>query len=256
MFMTKIISLFNQKGGVGKTTTAVNLSACLTKMGKKVLGIDLDPQSNFTSGLDIDRTKLENSTYDIIVNEVDAADVVIKTEVENLDLIPSSIDLASAEIEIAGRPKRETILKRGIKSIVNNYDYVIIDCAPSLGLLPVNALCASNSVLIPIQCEYYALEGVSQLMNTINLVKKGINPKLKVEGVLLTMFDNRTNLSMQVVEEVKRFFGKKVYETIIPRNIRLAEAPSYGQTIVDYDPSSKGYKAYMQLAKELIKKGE
>lgn len=173
-----------------------------------------------------------------------------------MDLIPSSIDLASAEIEIAGRPKRETILKRGIKSIVDNYDYVIIDCAPSLGLLPVNALCASNSVLIPIQCEYYALEGVSQLMNTINLVKKGINPKLKVEGVLLTMFDNRTNLSMQVVEEVKRFFGKKVYETIIPRNIRLAEAPSYGQTIVDYDPSSKGYKAYMQLAKELIKKGE
>ena len=254
--MTKIISLFNQKGGVGKTTTAVNLSACLAKMDKKVLGIDLDPQSNFTSGLDIDRTKLEYSTYDIIVNDVDGSNVVINTEVENLDLIPSSIDLASAEIEIASKPKRETILKRHISSLIAGYDYVIIDCAPSLGLLPINALCASNSVLIPIQCEYYALEGVSQLMNTINLVKKGINPYLKVEGVLLTMFDNRTNLSTQVVEEVKRFFGNKVYETIIPRNIRLAEAPSFGQTIVEYDPSSKGSKAYMNLAKQLLKKGE
>lgn len=254
--MVKVISLFNQKGGVGKTTTAVNLSACLSKMGKKVLGIDLDPQSNFTSGLDIDRSTLESSTYDIIVNGYKGEDVVIHTSVKNLDLIPSSIDLASAEIEIANMAKRETILKRSIKDIIDNYDYVIIDCAPSLGLLPINALCASNSVLIPIQCEYYALEGVSQLMNTINLVKKGINPKLKVEGVLLTMFDNRTNLSMQVVEEVKRFFGKKVYDTIIPRNIRLAEAPSFGQTIIDYDISSKGAKAYINLAKELVEKGE
>lgn len=254
--MVKVISLFNQKGGVGKTTTAVNLSACLSKMGKKVLGIDLDPQSNFTSGLDIDRSILESSTYDIIVNGYKGEDVVIHTSVKNLDLIPSSIDLASAEIEIANMAKRETILKRSIKDIIDNYDYVIIDCAPSLGLLPINALCASNSVLIPIQCEYYALEGVSQLMNTINLVKKGINPRLKVEGVLLTMFDNRTNLSMQVVEEVKRFFGKKVYDTIIPRNIRLAEAPSFGQTIIDYDISSKGAKAYINLAKELVEKGE
>ena len=252
MFMTKIISLFNQKGGVGKTTTAVNLSACLTKMGKKVLGIDLDPQSNFTSGLDIDRTTLENSTYDIIVNEMDAADVVIKTEVENLDLIPSSIDLASAEIEIAGRPKRETILKRGIKSIVNNYDYVIIDCAPSLGLLPVNALCASNSVLIPIQCEYYALEGLTQLLNTIKLTQNHFNKKLSIEGLLLTMLDQRTNLGLEVSQEVRKYFKEKVYKTVIPRNIKLSEAPSAGICIFDYDSSSVGAQAYKELAKEVL----
>ena len=252
--MTRVVSLFNQKGGVGKTTTAVNLAACLAAKGKKVLGIDMDPQSNFTSGVDVDRNSLINSAYDIIVNDVDAGDVVIPTEIENLDIIPSNMDLASAEIEIAGRLKRETILKRNISSVTGNYDFVIIDCAPSLGLLPVNALCASDSVLIPIQCEYYALEGVSQLMNTINLVKKGINPYLNVEGVLLTMFDGRTNLAIQVVEEVRRFFGGRVYNTVIPRNVRLAEAPSYGMSIIDYDASSRGARAYQEFADEFLER--
>lgn len=254
VLMAKIVSLFNQKGGVGKTTTAVNLCAFLAHSGKKVLGIDMDPQSNFTSGIDIDRMSLKNSAYDIMVNDIDARDVVMSTDIENLDVIPSNMDLASAEIEIAGRLKRETILKRNISSVTDRYDFVIIDCAPSLGLLPVNALCASDSVLIPIQCEYYALEGVSQLMNTINLVKKGINPYLNVEGVLLTMFDGRTNLAIQVVEEVRRFFGSKVYRTVIPRNVRLAEAPSYGMSILDYDSTSRGARAYQDFTAEFLER--
>ncbi len=251
--MAKIIALFNQKGGVGKTTTAVNLCACLASLGKRVLGIDFDPQSNFTSGLDVDKSTLSKSVYNVLIDDYPIEKAILKTGIKNLDILPASIELAGAEIEISEIPQRETLLKRRLKDSVDNYDYILIDCAPSLGLLPVNALCLADSVLIPIQCEYYALEGVSQLVNTVNLVKRSLNPSLKIEGVILTMFDSRTNLSIQVVDEVRNFFSDKVFETIIPRNVRLAEAPSFGKTIIEYDKTSRGSIAYMNLAREIIK---
>jgi len=252
--MGKILALFNQKGGVGKTTTCANLCACLSMQGKKVLAVDFDPQSNLSSGLNIPKNDVANSIYDVLVEDTDINEAVLQTSVKGLDIVPASIELAGAEIEMSNVPYRETILKRRLSKLNRQYDYIIIDCPPSLGLLPINALAAADGVLIPIQCEYYALEGVSQLINTVNLVTKSINPHLSVEGVILTMFDSRTNLSLQVVEEVRNFFGKKVFESIIPRNVRLAEAPSFGQTIVQYDKSSKGSIAYMSLAKELIQR--
>lgn len=252
--MTKIISIFNQKGGVGKTTTNINLSTYLTHLGKRVLVVDADPQGNTTSGFGIDKDSLELSLYDGMVNGSSLSQVRINTRFENLDLIPSTPELAGAEIEMTAMDSRELLMSMFLESAVGNYDYVLIDCPPSLGLISLNALAASNSVLVPIQCEYYALEGVSQLMNTINLVKRGLNNNLAVEGIIMTMFDGRTNLSLQVVDEVINYFGKRVYATVIPRNVRLAEAPSHGLTILEYDDKSKGAQAYMEFAKEFIKR--
>ncbi|KAF1678743.1 ParA family protein [Veillonella sp. R32] len=251
--MGKIIAITNQKGGVGKTTTSVNLSACIAKLGKKVLLIDMDPQGNASSGLGIDKDNLEACIYDVLINDVAVGDVIVPTAIKKLKIAPASIDLAGAGVELVGLPKREYILKKALKSIKDEYDYIFIDCPPSLDLLTLNALVAANGVLIPIQSEFYALEGVSQLMNTVNLVKKSLNEKLEVEGVLLTMFDGRTNLSIQVADEVKKYFTTKVYKTIIPRNVRLSEAPSYGEPIIIYDPKSKGAEVYMKLAKEVLK---
>lgn len=250
--MSKVISIANQKGGVGKTTTNVNLSACIAAMGKKVLTIDIDPQGNTTSGVGVDKNKISCSIYDVLINGVDAREAIISTKIENLDLIPSNIQLAGAEIEMVPMIARETILKRAIEPIKNEYDYIFIDCPPSLGLLTINALTASDKVMVPIQCEYYALEGLSQLINTINIVKKKLNPSLELEGVVLTMFDARTNLSIQVVEDVKKHFRDKVYRTIIPRNVRLGEAPSHGLPITLYDPKCVGAAAYCELAEEFI----
>lgn len=250
--MGKIIALFNQKGGVGKTTTCANLCACLAENEKKVLAVDFDPQSNLTSGLNIEKKNLKKSVYHVLIDEISVKEAILKTSIKNLDILPASIDLAGAEIEMSNIAQRETILKRALDKIKNEYDFILIDCPPSLGLLPINALAVASGVLIPIQCEYYALEGVSQLMNTVNLVKRSLNPDLEVVGVLLTMFDGRTNLSQQVVDEVNNFFGKKVFTTIIPRNVRLAEAPSYGMTILEYDKNSKGSQAYLALAQEMI----
>lgn len=254
--MSKVIAVFNQKGGVGKTTTNVNLSACIAVRGKKVLVVDIDPQGNTTSGLGIDKKELRKTIYDVLIGEEKAEDVIIQTAVENLSIIPSSVQLAGAEIELTGFEEREKMLKKALEGIRDEYQYVFIDCPPSLGLLTINALTAADSVLIPIQCEYYALEGVGQLMNTIWLVQRGLNPDLKVEGVVLSMFDGRTNLSIQVVDEVKRYFKGMVYTTIIPRNVRLAEAPSYGVPILMYDPKSKGAEAYEELADEFIEYSE
>ncbi|HCX64000.1 MAG TPA: chromosome partitioning protein [Eubacteriaceae bacterium] len=252
--MTKIVSIFNQKGGVGKTTTNINLSTAVASLGYKVLIVDGDPQGNTTSGIGIERDSFENSLYDGMVDEMPFEDIVMPTNHKNLDIIPSNPDLAGAEIELTNRKDRELRLRAFLKKGAQSYDYVFIDCPPSLGLISLNALAASHSVLIPIQCEYYALEGVSQLMNTINLVKKSLNHSLEIEGIVLTMFDGRTNLSMQVVDEVCGFFGNKVYKTVIPRNVRLAEAPSHGLTIMDYDQKSKGAQAYQALAKEFVKR--
>ncbi|EOC99423.1 ParA family protein [Caldisalinibacter kiritimatiensis] len=250
--MAKVIAIFNQKGGVGKTTTNVNLSACLAELGKKILVVDIDPQGNTTSGFGIDKNSLELSTYDILINNVGVDESTINTNIKNLFLVPSNVELAGAEIELTKSEHRELALKNAIKKIKEDYDFIFIDCPPSLGLLTINALAAVDSVVIPIQCEYYALEGVSQLMDTIKLVKKNLNPKLEIEGVVLSMFDGRTNLSIQVVEEVKKYFKGKVFTTIIPRNVRLAEAPSYGLSILEYDPKSRGAEAYKELAEEFI----
>lgn len=250
--MAKIIAIANQKGGVGKTTTAINLSACVAYKGKRVMLIDNDPQGNSTSGLGFDKRNLKKSTYDILINGEKLKNVILKTCIDDLDLCPSNIQLAGAEIELVPAISRETRMKEAVKLEINNYDFIIIDCPPSLGLLTINSLTAANTILVPIQCEYYALEGLSQLMETVKLVKRHLNPELDVEGVVLTMFDARTNLSIQVVEEVKKYFKNKVYRTVIPRNVRLSEAPSYGLPIVLYDAKSKGAECYMDLADEVI----
>lgn len=251
--MGKAIAIFNQKGGVGKTTTNINLAACLAIRGKKVLILDIDPQGNTTSGIGITKRSLKNTVYNILIDrDYDPKKAIIKTGVKNLDLIPASVDLAGAEVELVGMEGRENALKEGLEKIKDDYDYIFIDCPPSLGLLTINSLAAVDSVLVPIQCEFYALEGVSQLVSTIDLVKKSLNPKLEIQGVILSMFDGRTNLSLQVVQEVKKYFGNKVYATVIPRNVRLAEAPSYGMPITEYDPKSKGAEAYGDFADEFL----
>ena len=250
--MAKVIAIANQKGGVGKTTTSVNLSACLGELGQRVLLIDIDPQGNATSGLGIDKGKIEKSIYDVLVDDIPIKDTVIGTEVDNLKVLPATIQLAGAEIELVASMSRETKLKKAIDKIKNEYDFVIIDCPPSLGLLTINSLTASNSILVPIQCEFYALEGLSQLLKTITLIQDNLNQDLVLEGVVLTMFDSRTNLSGQVVQEVKNHFQQKVFKTIIPRNVRLSEAPSFGRPVIKYDPKSKGAEVYYNLAKEVL----
>ncbi|WP_019228788.1 ParA family protein [Sedimentibacter sp. B4] len=251
--MAKVISIFNQKGGVGKTTTNVNLCAALALKGKKVLSIDIDPQGNSTSGFGVNKNELEYTIYDVLIEDYDINKIICKTNIENLELVPANIQLAGAEIELTNTKYREKTLKEKMSMLDNKYDFIIIDCPPSLGLLSLNALTASNTVLIPIQCEYYSLEGVGQLIDTVKLVRKNLNPKLDIEGVLLNMFDGRTNLSVQVVEEVKKYFKDKVYRTVIPRSVRLAEAPSFGQPIMLYDEKSKGSEAYLKLSEEIIK---
>lgn len=249
--MVKVIAIANQKGGVGKTTTAVNLSACLAAIGKKVLLVDIDPQGNSTSGLGFNKSEIKRCTYDALVNDVPVEEIILSTQVDGLKLLPATIQLAGAEIELVSVLSRENKLKRALDKIKYSFDFVLIDCPPSLGLLTINSLTAASSVLVPIQCEFYALEGLSQLMNTISLVQKNLNPILSLEGVVLTMFDARTNLSIQVVDEVKNHFRSKVYQTIIPRNVRLSEAPSHGKPVIFYDPKSKGAEVYFDLAKEV-----
>lgn len=253
--MGKAIAIFNQKGGVGKTTTNINLGACLALMGKRVLIIDIDPQGNTTSGIGIRKKVLDKTLYDVLIDDtININDAIIQTETKNLFLLPASVDLAGAEVELASLEGRERRLKKAIDSVKDSYDYILVDCPPSLGILTINSLTAVDSVLIPIQCEFYALEGVSQLMNTIELVKKNLNPNLYIEGVILSMFDGRTNLSQQVVAEVKKFFGDAMYNTIIPRNVRLAEAPSYGIPIFEYDPDAIGSRAYKEFTDEFLKR--
>ena len=252
--MSKIISLANQKGGVGKTTTSINLSAALAAQGKRVLLIDADPQANTSSGLGVEIRELDNTIYECLVNGVDPHTAIIQTKTKNLSLIPSHIDLVGAEIEMLNMEQREQLLKKLLRQVRDEYDYILIDCSPSLGLITVNALTASDSVIIPVQCEFFALEGIAKLLNTIKIIKSKLNPSLKIEGFLLTMFDNRLRLSNQVYEEVKRHFGDLVFNTVISRNVRLSEAPSHGLSVLDYDPHSKGAQNYVSLAKEVIKR--
>ena len=250
--MSRIIAIANQKGGVGKTTTAINLASCLAEAGKKVLTIDLDPQGNMTSGLGVDKNNLENTVYELMLDECSIKESMVKTNIPNLTVIPANVNLAGAEIELLGINDKEYILKNAIDYVMDDYDFLIIDCPPSLNMLTINAMTTANTIIVPIQCEYYALEGLSQLMHTINLVQERLNPDLEMEGVVFTMFDSRTNLSNQVVENVKQNLDSMVYDTIIPRNIKLAEAPSHGMPINLYDPKSAGAESYRKLAQEVI----
>ena len=254
--MGRIIAVANQKGGVGKTTTAINLSSCLSALGKRVLAIDMDPQGNMTSGLGVDKDNVEKTVYDLIIGRATVEECLCKEVFENLDLLPTNIDLSAAEIELIGVENKEFIIRDEVAKIRGNYDFVIVDCPPSLSMLTINAMTTADTVLVPIQCEYYALEGLSQLMHTIDLVKERLNPDLEMEGVVFTMYNSRTNLSLQVVENVKDNLDQTIYKTIIPRNIRLAEAPSHGLPINIYDPKSSGAESYMLLAEEVIHKGE
>ena len=254
--MGRIIAIANQKGGVGKTTTAINLSACLAEKGQKVLAIDMDPQGNMSSGLGLDKNSVEKTIYDLIIGESEVEEVLQKNALENLDILPANVDLSAAEIELIGIDEKEYIVKKAIEKIKDAYDYVIIDCPPSLSMLTINAMTTADSVLVPIQCEYYALEGLSQLIHTVELVKERLNPVLEIEGVVFTMYDGRTNLSLQVVENVKDNLQQNIYKTIIPRNIRLAEAPSYGMPINQYDAKSAGADSYRRLADEVMNRGQ
>ena len=254
--MGRIIAIANQKGGVGKTTTAINLSASLASLGKKVLAIDMDPQGNMSSGLGVDKNEVEKTVYDLIIGNIGIEECIYEEVIENLDVLPSNIDLSAAEIELIGVDNKEYILRDEVNKVKEKYDFIIIDCPPALSMLTINAMTTSDSVLVPIQCEYYALEGLSQLIHTIELVQERLNPELEIEGVVFTMYDARTNLSLQVVENVKDNLNQNIYKTIIPRNVRLSEAPSYGMPINLYDPKSKGTESYLLLAEEVINKGE
>ncbi|MER2108798.1 MAG: AAA family ATPase [Solibacillus sp.] len=253
--MGRIIAITNQKGGVGKTTTSVNLSACLATLGKKVLLIDIDPQGNASSGVGVKKGELESCIYDVLIDDEDVKSVIQQTLLENLYVVPATISLAGAEVELASAISREIRLKQALAGIKNHFDYILIDCPPSLGLLTINALTAADAIIIPVQCEYYALEGLSQLLSTVRLVQKHLNKELMIDGVLLTMLDARTNLGLQVIEEVKKYFQEKVYKSIIPRNVRLSEAPSHGEPIIIYDRKSRGAELYLELAREVIKNG-
>ena len=253
--MSKVITIANQKGGVAKTTTSINLAAALSQLGSKVLLVDFDPQGNASSGVGIDKNALDKSVYDAVVNNVPAEMLLVKNVRLNLDVLPAKMDLAGAELELVTAISREVRLKEALEEVRSGYDYVIIDSPPSLGLLTINALTAADEYIVPIQCEYYALEGLSQLLNTIKLIQKSLNPRLKLCGIIMTMYDYRTNLSKQVVDDVRASFGKQVFQTVIPRNVRLSEAPSYGVSIIDYDPKSKGAESYLEMAKEVLTRG-
>jgi chromosome partitioning protein len=252
----RIIAIANQKGGVGKTTTSVNLSACLAYLGKKVLLVDIDPQGNASSGVGVNKGEINQCIYDVLIDDVSVLDTILETKVENLYIVPATISLAGAEIELVSTISREVRLKKALQEVKDQYEYIIIDCPPSLGLLTINSLTASDAIIIPVQCEFYALEGLSQLLSTVRLVQKHLNKHLEIDGVLLTMFDARTNLGIQVIEEVKKYFQDKVFKTIIPRNVRLSEAPSHGEPIIIYDPKSRGADVYLELAKEVVRNGQ